>query len=199
MTHKRILFFFILAGLILAAVLGFYFYRSNLGPSGEAVEKALREFTSAIADGDLQKARSLMTPESAAFLRDPGTLLGEKVYESLKLKTVENIYSLGNNLYTADVTLTTLDTLKVMAKAGQLFGEQVAENGPINDPDQAMSVIYTQILSREDLPLIDTFCVVRMEMRNGQLFIIGDTALQRVLEGDPETYSEMLEKMREEK
>lgn len=197
MTHKRILFFFILAGLILAAVLGFYFYRSNLGPTGEAVEKALREFTGAIAAGDLQKARSLMTAESAFFLRDPGTLLGKKVYGSLKLKAVENIYVQGNRTYTADVTLTALDTLKVMAKAGQLFGEQVAENGPINDPDQAMSDIYTQILSREDLPLIDSFCVVRLEMRNGQLYIIGDTALQRVLEGDPETYSEMLEKMRE--
>ena len=199
MTHKRILFIFLLAGLILAAILGFYFYRSNLGPTGEAVENLLQEFTGAIASGDLPKARSLMTAESAAYLRDPGTLLGEKVYESLKLKTVENIYALGNNLYTADVTLTTLDTLKVMAKAGQLFGEQVAENGPTDDADQTMADIYTQILSREDLPLIDTFCVVRLEMRNGQLYIIGDTALQRVLEGDPETYSEMLEKMREGK
>ena len=31
------------------------------------------------------------------------------------------------------------------------------------------------------------------------VYIIGDAALQRVLEGDPETYSEMLERMREEK
>ncbi|MBQ6504101.1 MAG: hypothetical protein IJI57_09345 [Flexilinea sp.] len=198
MSHKRILFFFILAGVILAAILGFYFYRTNLGPDRETVEKTLQEFTDAIAAGDLQKARSLLTPETASYLRDPGTELGEKVYASLKLKTVENIYEQGNNLYTADVTLTALDTLKVMAKAGQLFGEQIAENGPTDDADQAMSDIYSQILFREDLPLIDTFCVVRLEMRNGQLFIIGDTALQRVLEGDPETYSEMLEKMREE-
>lgn len=198
MTHKRILFFFILAGLILAAVLGFYFYRSNLGPTGETVETLLREFTEAIAAGDLQKARSLMTPETAAYLRDPGTLLGEKVYQSLKLKTIENIYAQGDNIFTADVTLTALDTLKVMAKAGQLFGEQIAENGPTDDTDQAMADIYTQILSREDLPLIDTFCVIRMEMQNGHLFIIGSPSLQRVLEGDPETYSEMLEKMRED-
>lgn len=199
MTHKRILFFFILAGMILAAVLGFYFYRSNLGPTGEAVETLLQKFTESIAAGDFQKARNLMTPETAVFLRDPGTLLGEKVYQSLKLKTVENIYTQGNNIYTADVTLTTLDTLKVMAKAGQLFGEQIAENGPTDAPDQAMVDIYTQILSREDLPLIDTFCVVRLEMRSGNLYIIGNAALQRVLEGDPETYSEMLEKMREKK
>lgn len=199
MTHKRILFFFILAGLILAAVLGFYFYRSNLGPTGAAVETLLKEFTEAIAAGDLQKARSLMTPETAAYLRDPGTLLGEKVYQSLKLKTVENIYAQGNNIYTADVTLTAVDTLKIMAKAGQLFGEQIAENGPTEDPDQAVADIYSDLLSRDDLPVIDTFCVIRLEMRNGHLFVIGDTALQRVLEGDPETYSEMLEKMREEK
>ena len=199
MTHKRILFFFILAGLILAAVLGSYFYHSNLGPTHEVMEDLLREFTEAIADGDLQKARSLMTPETAVCLRDPGTLLGEKVYRSLKLKAVENIYTQDKNVYTADVTLTALDTLKVMAKAGQLFGEQIAENGPTEDPDQAMADIYTQILSREDLPVIDTFCVVRLEMRSGNLYIIGDAALQRVLEGDPETYSEMLERMREKK
>ena len=199
MTHKRILFFFILAGLILAAVLESYFYRSNLGPTHEAMEDLLREFTEAIADGDLQKARSLMTPETAAYLRDPGTLLGKKVYQSLKLKTIENIYTQGKNVYTADVTLTALDTLKVMAKAGQLFGEQIAKNGPTDDPDEAMADTYTQILSREDLPVIDTFCVIRLEMRNGNLYIIGDTALQRVLEGDPETYSEMLERMGEEK
>ena len=199
MTHKRILFFFILAGLILAAVLGFYFYRSNLGPTHEAMEDLLREFTEAIADGNYQKARNLMTPETAAYLRDPGTLLGKKVYQSLKLKAIENIYTQDKNVYTADVTLTALDTLKVMAKAGQLFGEQIAENGPTDDPDQAMADIYTQILSREDLPVIDTFCVVRLEMRSGNLYIIGDAALQRVLEGDPETYSEMLERMREEK
>ena len=127
MTHKRILFFFILAGLILAAVLGFYFYRSNLGPTHEAMEDLLREFTEAIADGNYQKARNLMTPETAAYLRDPGTLLGKKVYQSLKLKAIENIYTQDKNVYTADVTLTALDTLKVMAKAGQLFGEQIAE------------------------------------------------------------------------
>ena len=199
MTHKRILFFFILAGLILAAVLGSYFYRSNLGPTHEAMEDLLREFTEAIADGDLQKARSLMTPETAVFLRDPGTVLGEKVYRSLKLKTVDNIYTQDKNVYTADVTLTAVDTLKVIAKAGQLFGEQIAENGPTDDPDQAMADIYSQILSREDLPVINTFCVVRLEMRNGNLYIIGDASLQRVLEGDPETYSEMLERIREKK
>ena len=55
MTHKRILFFFILAGLILAAVLGFYFYRSNLGPTHEAMEDLLQEFA---ADTQIDEIQS---------------------------------------------------------------------------------------------------------------------------------------------
>lgn len=195
MTHKRILFFFILAGLILAAILGFYFYRSNLAPSREAVESLLQEFIETIAAGDLSKARNLMTEESAVLLRGPGTLLGEKTYQSLRLKKIENIYTQGNNSYTADITLTTLDTLKVMVKAGQLFGEQIAENGPADDPDQAMADIYSEILSRDDLPLIDNFCIIQMEMRNGKLLIKGDTALQQALEGNPEDIGNIFKKM----
>ena len=195
MTHKRILFFFILAGLILAAILGFYFYRSNLAPSREAVESLLQEFIETVAAGDLSKARNLMTEESAVLLRGPGTLLGEKTYQSLRLKKIENIYTQGNNSYTADITLTTLDTLKVMVKAGQLFGEQIAENGPADDPDQAMADIYSDILSRDDLPLIDNFCIIQMEMRNGKLLIKGDTALQQALEGNPEDTGNIFKKM----
>lgn len=195
MTHKRILFFFILAGLILAAILGFYFYRSNLAPSREAVESLLQEFIETVAAGDLSKARNLMTEESAVLLRGPGTLLGEKTYQSLRLKKIENIYTQGNNSYTADITLTTLDTLKVMVKAGQLFGEQIAENGPADDPDQAMADIYSEILSRDDLPLIDNFCIIQMEMRNGKLLIKGDTALQQALEGNPEDTGNIFKKM----
>ena len=195
MTHKRILFFFLLAGLILAAILGFYFYRSNLAPSREAVESLLQEFIETVAAGDLSKARNLMTEESAVLLRGPGTLLGEKTYQSLRLKKIENIYTQGNNSYTADITLTTLDTLKVMVKAGQLFGEQIAENGPADDPDQAMADIYSEILSRDDLPLIDNFCIIQMEMRNGKLLIKGDTALQQALEGNPEDTGNIFKKM----
>ncbi len=195
MTHKRILFFFILAGLILAAILGFYFYRSNLAPSREAVESLLQEFIETVAAGDLSKARNLMTEESAVLLRGPGTLLGEKTYQSLRLKKIENIYTQGNNSYTADITLTTLDTLKVMVKAGQLFGEQIAENGPADDPDQAMADIYSDILSRDDLPLIDNFCIIQIEMRNGKLLIKGDTALQQALEGNPEDTGNIFKKM----
>ena len=111
------------------------------------------------------------------------------------MKKIENIYTQGNNSYTADITLTTLDTLKVMVKAGQLFGEQIAENGPADDPDQAMADIYSDILSRDDLPLIDNFCIIQIEMRNGKLLIKGDTALQQALEGNPEDTGNIFKKM----
>ena len=184
MTQKRILFFFILAGLILAAVLGFYFYHANLGPGRDEVNVLLTNFTENIAAGKLNNARNLMTEETRAFLRDPGTSLGEAVYKNLRLKSVENIYSEGNSIYTADVILSTLDTLKILAKAGLMFEEQDAKEETAEEEDLAIADIYNEILSRDDLPVIDNFCVIRMEMKNGQLFIIGDTALQNILEGN---------------
>lgn len=195
MTEKRILFLFLAAGLILATVLGIYFYRSNLGPTRDEVDDLLREFTKNIASGNYEDARALMTEESRGLLREPGTLLGEVVYQKLRLKTVENIYSEGNGSYAADVVLSVLDTLKVRTKAGLLFGEQVTESGPVEDPDQALSEIYSEILSRDDLPVIDSFCVIRLEMHNGHLYIKGDTVLQQVLESNSEISGSILEKL----
>ena len=186
MTQKQMLLIFTLAGVILAVILGVYFYRSNLGPGQDEAAVLLTNFTECIAAEKLDKARTLMTEETRAMLRDPGTELGRKVYQNLRLKTVDKLYSEGNNVYTADVILVTLDTLKVMAKAGLMFGERVAEQGPADDPDQVMADIYAEILNRDDLPLIDSFCVIRLELRNGKLQIIGDKALQQALEGNLE-------------
>ena len=183
MSQKRILMLFAAAGIILAIVLGVYAYRSNLGPTKNEVTALLESFIGKIAAGDMEGARALMTEETRTMLRDPGTELGQTVYRELKLKSVDAVYSEGSGFYTADVVLTGLDTMKVMATAGVLFAEQVTETGPVGDTDQAMAEIYEEILSRDDLPYLDNFCIVRMTLRNGELLIVGDSALQQTLEG----------------
>lgn len=193
MAKNRIMIIFIAAGLVLAVVLGAYFYRSNLGPSQSEIVSLLNNFMEKIAAGDLDGARKLMTEETRGMLRQPGTILGETVYRELKLKSIESIYKEGSGGYAADVILTVPDTLKIMSTAGILFGEKVAEVGPADDADQMMTEIYSEILSRDDIPMIDNFCVIRMEMRNGELLILGDKGLQKALEGGITENSNLLD------
>ena len=193
MAKNRIMIIFIAAGLVLAVVLGAYFYRSNLGPSQSEIVSLLNSFMEKIAAGDLDGARKLMTEETRGMLRQPGTILGETVYRELKLKSIESIYNEGSGGYAADVILSVPDTLKIMSTAGILFGEKVAEVGPADDADQMMTEIYSEILSRDDIPMIDNFCVIRMEMRNGELLILGDKGLQKALEGGITENSNLLD------
>ena len=193
MAKNRIMIIFIAAGLVLAVVLGAYFYRSNLGPSQSEIVSLLNNFMEKIAAGDLDGARKLMTEETRGMLRQPGTILGETVYRELKLKSIESVYNEGSGGYAADVILSVPDTLKIMSTAGILFGEKVAEVGPADDADQMMTEIYSEILSRDDIPMIDNFCVIRMEMRNGQLLILGDKGLQKALEGGITENSNLLD------
>ena len=193
MAKNRIMIIFIAAGLVLAVVLGAYFYRSNLGPSQSEIVTLLNNFMEKIAAGDLDGARKLMTEETREMLREPGTILGETVYRELKLKSIESVYNEGSGGYAADVILSVPDTLKIMSTAGILFGEKVAEVGPADDADQMMTEIYSEILSRDDIPMIDNFCVIRMEMRNGQLLILGDKGLQKALEGGITENSNLLD------
>ena len=193
MAKNRIMIIFIAAGLVLAVVLGAYFYRSNLGPSQSEIVSLLNNFMEKIAAGDLDGARKLMTEETREMLREPGTILGETVYRELKLKSIESVYNEGSGGYAADVILSVPDTLKIMSTAGILFGEKVAEVGPADDADQMMTEIYSEILSRDDIPMIDNFCVIRMEMRNGELLILGDKGLQKALEGGITENSNLLD------
>ena len=193
MAKNRIMIIFIAAGLVLAVVLGAYFYRSNLGPSQSEIVSLLNNFMEKIAAGDLDGARKLMTEETRGTLRQPGTILGETVYRELKLKSIESVYNEGSGGYAADVILSVPDTLKIMSTAVILFGEKVAEVGPADDADQMMTEIYSEILSRDDIPMIDNFCVIRMEMRNGQLLILGDKGLQKALEGGITENSNLLD------
>ena len=193
MAKNRIMIIFIAAGLVLAVVLGAYFYRSNLGPSQSEIVSLLNSFMEKIAAGDLDGARKLMTEETRGMLRQPGTILGETVYRELKLKSIESIYNEGSGGYAADVILSVPDTLKIMSTAGILFGEKVAEVGPADDADQMMTEIYSEILRRDDIPMIDNFCVIRMEMRNGELLILGDKGLQKALEGGITENSNLLD------
>lgn len=189
MSRGRLLVLFFAAGLILAVVLGVYFYRSNLSPDQDDVNALLQRFTECISSGDYESARQMMTEETRSLLRDPGTVLGETVYRELKLKSVDKVYREETGGYAADVILTGPDTLKIMTKAGILFGEKVAAEGPADDPDQMLAGIYAEILARDDIPMLDNFLIIRMENRGGQLLIHGDKTLQQALEGNISTNS----------
>ena len=193
MSRGRLLLLFLAAGLILAVVLGVYFYRSNLSPNQDDVTALLQKFTESISSGEYESARQMMTEETRSMLRDPGTILGETVYRNLKLKSVDRVYREETGGYAADVILTAPDTLKIMTKAGILFGEKVAAEGPAEDPDQMLADIYAEILARDDIPMLDNFLIIRLENQNGQLLIHGDQTLQQALEGNIGENSGLLE------
>ncbi len=195
MTKRRILILFLFAGLILASVIGVSVYQTHLGASQEEIRAVLTEFIDRVRSGDMNGARDLLTEETRSLLRDPGTSLGRAVYRNLSLQSVENIMEEGGSLYTADVILSAPDTLKIMASAGILFGERTVENGPAEDADRLMEEIYDEILARDDLPMLDHFCVIRLELRNGKVLIRADEALQQALEGDSLSSSDLLRKM----
>ena len=184
MTRKRVLMLFLAAGIILALILGFYFYQLNRMPSQADVRALLQTFTDRINTGDLKGARELLTADSRSLLRDPGTILGETVYRNLSLRSVDNVLPEGEGIFSADVCFTTPDTLKIMSSAGIVFAERVTENGPAEDADGVLAEIYEEILSRDDLPMLEQFCIVRIVSENGMLRIQADTSLQHALEGN---------------
>ena len=53
------------------------------------------------------------------------------------------------------------------------------------------------ILAREDLPMADRFCVVRLVNRNGRLLIHADETLSRAIEGESGEIGSALEKLSE--
>ncbi|MBR6090675.1 MAG: hypothetical protein IKP86_12130 [Anaerolineaceae bacterium] len=183
MSKKQILFLFAAAGALHAVVIGIAVYRNSLAPSQEEVTRLLRDYCEKIASGDLSGARELMTPETREFLRDPGTRLGETIYAKFSLKNAENINAESEKIYTADAVFSTLDTLKVNAKALLLFEEKMTDDLPPEEQDRILAEIYDEILSRDDLPLIDSFCIVRLEKQDGRLLIRGDDSFRNVLEG----------------
>ncbi len=197
MTKKHLMFTFLAAGLILALVTGVYVYQMHLAPSRDEVTALLGTFTERIAAGDVSGARELLTEESRGLVRDPATALGKTIYRELRLRSVENILTEGSGAFTADVILTTPDTLTIMARAGILFAERVTEEGPAEDPDHLLASIYDEILTREDLPMTDRFCVVRLVNRNGKLLISADETFVRALEGDSGEIGKAMEKLSE--
>ena len=182
MTRKHLLILFTAAGLILGLAAGIWTWRLNRGLSAEDITGCITDFTAKIAAGDLQGARNLMTEETGSLLRDPGNSLGEVMYRKLSLKSVDHVMAENGDIYSADVILTSPDRVKIAAKAGILFGERVTAEGPAEDTDRMMAEIYEELLSRDDLPMLDSFCVIRVENRNGKPLIRGDETLQRILE-----------------
>ncbi|MBQ6341645.1 MAG: hypothetical protein IJI41_00840 [Anaerolineaceae bacterium] len=197
MSNKRILLLFGAAGLMLAVILGVYFYRINLDPARSEFVALLQNFVGKINSGDLSSARSMMTEETRSMLREPGTVLGETVYQKLKLKSVESIYSEGSGAYSANVLLTVPDTLKIITKAGMIFDEKSSKTESSADPERIITDIYEEILSRDDIPMIDNFCVIRFELRNGELLIIGDKPFLKALEGNIEENTNILDIVRQ--
>ncbi len=183
MSKKHLLFLFCAAGLILAVVIGSFVYQLYREPSRAEIESLISDYVGKIAAGDLNGARELMTEDSKAMLRTPGTILGEVIYRNLSLKIVDNVYSEGDGAYAAEVVLSVPDALKITAKAGLLYAEQTSENGVPDDPDRKMAEIYEEILARSDLPIQDYFCVMHLEVQNGKLLIKADETLQTALEG----------------
>ena len=183
MTKNRILLLFLTAGLILAVVLGVYFYQTNQSYSAAEVTALLENYFEKIRSGDLAGARELMTPDTAQLLREPGTALGERIYRDLSLTSVDNVNAGSGGMFTADVILTLPDTLSITAKAGLLFAERVTEEGPADDADAVMASIYDEILARDDLPMTEAFCIVRLTDKEGRLLIAGDEKLQQTIEG----------------
>ncbi len=183
MTKTRLLILFAAAGLIFASIAGVYVYQSFRDASQDEITGLISVFFGKIASGDLPGARQLLTDDTASLLRDPGTVLGKTVYDNLSLKSVDHVYSEGRGLYAADTVLTVPDVLKITTKAGILFGERVTEEGPAEDPDALIAEIYDEILTRDDLPMMEQFCVIRLEMDNGKLLIRADEQLQHALEG----------------
>ena len=183
MDKKHILFLFFAAGLILALVIGIYVYQSSALPSQVDFGNVLKQFTERLSAGKYEDARALLTEESRKEVRDPGTVLGQTVYRELRLKSVENILQEDDRHFTADVVFTAPDTFRIMTKAGMLFGEKVVEEGPAEDPDAVLAEIYEEILSRDDLPVLDQFCVVRFIHRDGRLLIDADEAFRNAIEG----------------
>ena len=183
MTKTRLLILFAIAGLIFASIAGVYVYQTFRDASQDEITGLISDFFEKIASGDFSGARQLMTDDTASLLRDPGTVLGKTVYANLSLKSVDHVYSEGKGSYAADTVLTVPDVLKITTKAGILFGERITEEGPAEDPDAVIAEIYDEILTRDDLPMMDQFCVIRLEMNNGKLLIRADEQLQHALEG----------------
>ena len=183
MTKTRLLILFAAAGLILASIVGAYVYQTWREPSQSEIVGLITDFVGKIASGDLPGARALLTDDSASLLRDPGTTLGRTVYAGLSLKSVDHVYTEGRGFYAADVILTAPDAAKITAKAGILFGERITEEGPAEDPDALIEEIYDEILNREDLPMLDQFCVIRLEVHGAKLLIRADEQLQKAVEG----------------
>ena len=184
MSKRNMMLLFLCAGLILALIMGVYVYQMNRPPDLQDAADLLQTYVGRIVNHDLRGARDLMTPETAGLLRDPGTALGMAVYKNLSLASVEHALPAEGRNLTVDVVLNTLDTFAIMTKAGQLFAEQVTENGPAEDPDAAIAEIYDEILMRDDLPMIPAFLIVHLTYDDGSLRIVGDTTLQNALEGN---------------
>lgn len=191
MSKKYLVIFFVI-GLAAALIVGLLVYESSLTPSGENAEQLIRDFVSTIAEGDLSKARSFLTTEGQAELRNPTNALSEAAYRELKIVSIDNLTAIGNDGWVADVTLQTIDTLQVMAKANTEFWQKLSENGD-TEADAMLEEIYETLIARDDIPTISSFCIMTLTQENGELKIVPDEKLINAIEGNIEENADAMD------
>lgn len=174
--ERRILLTFLCAGLILGAVAAVFVYNRVKAPDADEVMALAQRFTGSLNAGNVQSAAELLTPDTRGLLKSPANALGSAVYRGLLVKSVDHVYNEGGNQYSADVVFTGPDTFLIMAKAAQIAAERETDE---------LEPIYEEILARDDLPQIDSFCIVRLERIGGTLLIAADETLINTLEGNP--------------
>ena len=184
MSRNRILILFTAAGLILAAVIGVFVYQTFRAPSEAEIRAVISDFIADITAGDLESARELMTMDTRSMLYDPITLLGETIYRNLKLKTIDEIRRIDEKTYTADVILNAPDSLTITSKALEILFSRFDGPSSISETDRKLAGIYEELLSREDLPMMDYYCVFTLKVENGKLLIRADNNLVNTLEGN---------------
>ena len=196
MNKKRFLIF-LLAGLVLALILGVLVYWATLeNRQGADPERVFRSFITEINAGNMTAARGMLTKDSRDSLRNPSTALGKAVYHSLKIGSIENIIPVEEKDWMADVTLQTLDTLQVMSKANVDYWEWLSESTEkpnVETQNRKLADIYDQLLARDDLPLYTYFCIVTFQDEDGTLKIQADAKLIQALEGNLTDHAEAVD------
>ena len=174
--ERRILLIFLCAGLLLGTIAAVFVYKRVKAPDADEVMALMQRFTGYLNAGNIQSAAELLTPDTRGLLKSPANALGAAVYSGLLVKAVDHVYNEEGSKYSADVTFTAPDTFRIMAKAAQIAAERETDE---------LDPIYEEILARDDLPQIDSFCVVRLERVGGTLLIAADETFINTLEGNP--------------
>lgn len=184
MNAKRLIRF-IAAGVLLAMLSGISVYLLNSEEPG--FRNCMENFTEALSQGNITSAREWVAASGKEAIRMPQNALSEAVYRDLSLVSFGNVSPSGENQWAADATLRTIDTIPIITKANYLFYERLstAEQEPTEaEMNAAFDEIFTEILSRDDLPMKETLCIVTFTKENGAIRILPDDEFIKVIQGN---------------